>query len=94
MKSINKVALSVLMVLVFITAGNSSATNSGKTDELVEYQMSSSLDIQESSHSSRKVDCTLTFKNDDGTSLEVTFHDVTRFQCVKMKVGKWIKETF
>jgi len=39
-------------------------------------------------------DCTITIKNEDGTTLEVTFHDVTWFQCAKIKIGKWIKDTF
>ncbi len=39
-------------------------------------------------------DCTITIKNDDGTTLEVTFHDISWFQCAKIKVGKWFRDTF
>lgn len=49
-------------------------------------------DIQ--SESEMLVDCTITIKNDDGTSLEVTFHDISWYQCAKIKVGKWLKDVF
>lgn len=39
-------------------------------------------------------DCTIKIKNDDGTTLEVTFHDISWFQCAKIKVGKWFRDTF
>lgn len=44
--------------------------------------------------SSQLKDCTITIKNEDGTTLEVTFHDITWIQCAKIKIGKWIKDTF
>lgn len=39
-------------------------------------------------------DCTITIKDDNGTNLEVTFHDITWFECAKIKVVKWFKDTF
>lgn len=41
----------------------------------------------------RLVDCTIKIKT-DGMELEITFHDVSRFRCALIKVGKWFQDTF
>lgn len=94
MKHVFKVALTLLMTLMFATTGDIKANNATNCCNLTEYQSIRSVNIQNSYESSLRIDCTLTFKNDDGTSFELTFHDISIYQCAKMKVGKWLKETF
>lgn len=94
MKYIYKVTLTLLITLMFATTGNIKANNVTNSGDLTDYQMIRSVKIQNSYESSLRTNCTLTFKNDDGTSFEVTFHDISIYQCAKMKVGKWFKETF
>lgn len=94
MKNLNKIALTLLMTLMFATTGNIKANNPTIGSELNNYQTTLSDDFQDSFESSLLIDCKLTFQNDDGSSFEVTFHQISLYQCAKMKVGKWLKETF
>lgn len=94
MKHVYKIALTSLMTLMFATSGNIKANNVIENRNITDYQMIQAFNFQNSYESSLRTNCTLTFKNDDGTSFEVTFHDISIYQCAKMKVGKWLKETF
>lgn len=39
------------------------------------------------------VDCTIRVKTDD-MDVEITFHDISRWDCVKLKVGSWWNRLF
>lgn len=40
------------------------------------------------------VDCTIRIKNDNGTDLKITFHDISLFECAKIKIGKFFRDVF
>lgn len=94
MKYVFKLALTLLVTLMFATTGNIEANNGTNNRSLTDYDVTQSVNLQNSYQLSLRTNCTLTFKNEDGTSFEVTFHDISIYQCAKMKVGKWLKETF
>lgn len=94
MKYLNNHTLALLLTLTIATSGNMNANNANKEIAVNEYQLLKTAKTQSYYGSSLRTDCTLTFKNEDGTNLEVTFHDISVYQCAKMKIGKWIKETF
>jgi len=94
MKNVKITLITLLLTLVFATTGNIKANNIQSDSYLTENQSIHTVNIQSSYESSLRTDCTLKFESDDGTSLEVTFHDISIYQCAKMKIGKWIHETF
>lgn len=94
MKYSNNFALALLLTLTFVTSGDIE-TNYANDEKSVAVNQLHNTAIEQSYYgSSLRTDCKLTFKNEDGTNLEVTFHDISIFQCAKLKIGKWINETF
>lgn len=94
MKYLNNIALALLLILTFAISGDIENNNANNEKAVTEYQLLKTANVRSYYASALRIDCTLTFKNDDGTNLEVTFHDISVYQCAKMKIGKWIQETF
>jgi len=92
----NKIkGITIPIYLMFVLNFGGSLSTSEPSDSIKSY-IYQKVDLNENYHSineSRLVDCTVTIKT-DGMELEVTFHDVSRFRCALIKIGKWFQDTF
>lgn len=96
MRSINNLLIMLSLAFApFVMGSNDIVVSSIATNSISgEIQYVNHAICGPSIESNQLKDCTITIKNEDGTTLEVTFHDITWFQCAKIKIGKWIKDTF
>jgi len=92
MVKLHKNILVIISAFFLLIIGNVNAY--GIENRTFGYQEVNLIKCDIQSESEMLVDCTITIKNDDGTSLEVTFHDISWYQCAKIKVGKWLKDIF
>ncbi|WP_165139608.1 hypothetical protein [Halalkalibaculum roseum] len=93
MNRIKRMTIPIYLLFFLNVSGplNFNEHNSLKNFEI--QQKASINNNNQFSTDSRLVDCTIKVIA-DGVELEVTFHDVTRFRCALIKIGKWFQDTF
>lgn len=96
MEKLNKIAIVMSLAFLMLFSGRLNANDYDLATGNIscEAQEATLLASYDEIEKGALVDCTITINNDDGTSLEVTFHDISWFQCAKIKVGKWFRDTF
>ena len=93
MKNIKSITIPFYLMFVLNFSGSSYINELHNSANSVSHQKVEILEAYNNIDESRLIDCTITI-NSDGMELEVTFHDVSRFRCALIKVGKWFQDTF